>query len=262
MQVDPDTPVVLAIGGHDPTGGAGIIADSQAIAAQGCHPLTLVTALTAQDTRGAQAFWPVAPAQFRQQASLLLDDIPVAAIKLGMLATPGMVECVANLLVAWPGVPVVLDPVLAAGGGGTLQRDGLLAAITGQLLSHCHLVTPNTDESEALTGSRDPDAAARRLARDGVDAVLITGTHAPGDTVINRLYRQGEPVQARAWPRLEGEFHGSGCTLASAIAALLARGHELEAAVDTAQAYTWQALADAFRPGHGQAIPGRTRGPD
>jgi len=255
-------PVVLAIGGHDPCGGAGIQADIETIAALGCHAATAVTALTVQDTSNVSALHPVEPVVLRAQIEAVLADLPVSVVKVGLLGSAAAAEVVADALDAHEGLRLVLDPVLAAGGGAELSDDALHSVIRRSLLPRTFLLTPNTVEAQRLTGEASTDAAAGDLLALGVEHLLITGGHAPGDEVVNRYFGPGEARDQWNWPRLDGEFHGSGCTLASACAALLARGLPLGVALRLAQAFTQDALAQASRPGRGQAIPRRILAPE
>jgi len=255
-------PVVLAVGGHDPGGGAGIQADIEAIGANGAHPATVVTCLTVQDSCNLSALHPVEPTVILSQAMAVLADTPVSAIKIGLLGSPGAARAVAELLQSRPGVPVVLDPVLAAGGGHDLAGDELLQAIRQRLLPHCTLLTPNTPEAHRLSG-RSPEesleSCAKALLAQGAGAVLLTGTHEREQEpeIVHRLYRPSHPAAASTCKRLPGRYHGSGCTLAAAIAARLAHGETLEEAVGQALGYTWKSLTHAFRAGRCQSLPDR-----
>lgn len=255
-------PVILVIGGHDPSGGAGIQADIEALAANGVHAMTLITCLTLQDSCNVRAVHPVDPALLARQADLLLTDSSVAAIKIGLLGSREIAATVADLLQSHPGIPVVLDPVLAAGGGSDLAGAALLQSLRERLLPYCDLITPNTPEALRLSGldtdARTP-ACAERLLDLGADAVLITGTHEAQEAagIIHRLFRPETPTLSLSSPRLPGEYHGSGCTLAAAITARLAQGEPLEQAVDNALDYTLQTLRHAFHNGRCQATPNR-----
>jgi hydroxymethylpyrimidine/phosphomethylpyrimidine kinase len=253
-------PIVLAFAAADPTGGAGLQADLLSIASLGCHPLTVLTAITAQDTRGVEGLLALEPAWIMRQARCVLDDIPVAAFKLGLLGSARNAEAVAAILAEHPRTPVVLDPVLASGRGDPLADDDTVQALRSSLLPRATVLTPNSLEARRLALAA-PDAdltgCARALVRLGCQYVLVTGTHEAGAQVTNTLYDAGGKLREDVWPRLPGEYHGSGCTLASAIAALLAKGLRVEDAVQQAQAYTWQALNAGFRPGRGQALPNR-----
>jgi len=252
-------PVILAIGGHDPTGGAGIQADIETITALGGRAVTLVTALTAQDTSDVDAVWPTPPPAFRRQLQRLLDDIRPAAVKIGMLGAGDIIEPLTGLLGRFDG-PVVFDPVLAAGGGRPLADATLVQAVSERLLPRTTLLTPNRAEARRLTGMGDPAQAARALLTAGVRAVLLTGAdEATSGTVVNELYTADGTVTPFAWPLLPNRYHGSGCTLASACATRLALGDALPTAVRVAQDFTWQALQQGQAVGHGQWLPERLR---
>lgn len=251
------SPIVLSLAGHDPCGGAGIQADIEALTASGCRAATVITCLTVQDTVNLRQVVPTAPELVELQARAVLDDLPVAAIKIGLIAQPETAERIAKLLAEHPRIPVVWDPVLAAGGGTQLANDRLVETLRTRLLPHAMLITPNTQEARRLADEEEPDRCAERLLSLGCGNVLITGSHEEGAEVVNRLYSgDGEPL-AWSWPRLPGSYHGSGCTLASAVAAQLAREEPLAQAVAAAQQYTWNSLAAAERPGRGQALPNR-----
>jgi hydroxymethylpyrimidine/phosphomethylpyrimidine kinase len=250
-------PLVLAIGGHDPSGGAGIQADIETLAANGCRSLTVVTALTTQNTCAVRRVLPQPAGQVTEQVRLLLDESTVAAMKIGLIGSAGTALALAELLRQHPGIPVVLDPVLASGSGTDLADGTLPLVLEEALFPCCTLITPNSDEARRLSSEQDLDAAATRLIRHGCASVLITGTHESAEQVTNRLYSLGGPVQSWDWPRLPGSYHGSGCTLASAIAAGLARGLALHDAVQRAQQYTWDALDKALSTGRCQFTPDR-----
>lgn len=254
----PAKPVVLVFAGHDPTGGAGLQADIEAIASLGCHATTVATALTVQDTGNVLSFEPVKPALLAAQARAVLADMRPAAIKIGMVGDADNAHAISALLRKHRDIPVVIDPVLAAGGGGTLGDDAFRRALITELLPLATLATPNGPEARKLAPEADTLAAcAQELLATGCRQVLITGGHEQGAEVVSRLYGAHREIATHAWPRLPGEFHGSGCTLASAIAALLAQGADIGTAVDEGLAYTWHALGNARAPGKGQSIPDR-----
>ncbi|WP_455385802.1 bifunctional hydroxymethylpyrimidine kinase/phosphomethylpyrimidine kinase [Acidihalobacter prosperus] len=251
-------PIVLILAGNDPSGGAGLAADTAAVLSLGGHPAPVVTALTVQDTANVQRFEPVAPSLIVEQARAVLEDMPVAAIKIGMLGTAAAVEAAHGILRDYPRLPVVLDPVLRAGGGGELSDPDTLDALRCLLLPQTTLLTPNLPEALALAPDADGcDAAGAALRELGAEYVLVTGGHAEGGEVVNRIYSPHGGCDAMSWPRLPGEFHGSGCTLASAAAAFIAQGETPPAAARTAQRYTWNALNGAGRLGLGQLVPDR-----
>jgi hydroxymethylpyrimidine/phosphomethylpyrimidine kinase len=253
---------VLVFAGADPSGGAGVYADVQAIAAAGAHALPVITVLTVQDNNRVHAIHPVPAEQVRAQAAALIAAIPIAAVKIGIVGSRANAECIAALLVqlkaAQPGLSVVLDPVLASGHGDALTREDAVVVIA-PLLPHATLITPNLPEAMALCGgATDPAEQAAFLIARGAQHVLIKGGHGAGDTVVNRWFGAEGASQAWASPRLQGEFHGSGCTLASAIAGRLAQGAAMRDAIEAGQSYCHAALAHAFAIAPGQAIPDRT----
>jgi hydroxymethylpyrimidine/phosphomethylpyrimidine kinase len=243
-------PIVLVFAASDPTGGAGIQADILTLAACGCHPISVVTALTVQDTSGVERVHAVDSALVAEQARCLLADFDVAAIKIGVLGSAQNVEAVARLLADQTHAPVVLDPVLASGRGDALAGKESIALMQKHLFALTTVATPNSIEAERLGG-------VGALLGAGCRYVLVTGTHDEGADVVNRLHDAGGQVREDRWPRLAGSYHGSGCTLASALAAALAKGTAMPEAVRDAQEFTWQALAAGFRPGAGQHIPQR-----
>jgi hydroxymethylpyrimidine/phosphomethylpyrimidine kinase len=255
-------PIVLSFAASDPTGGAGAQADILTLAALGCHPLTVLTALTAQDTRGVHGMRAVDADWVEMQALRLLEDMPVDAFKLGVLGSAANVEAVARVIERLPRLPVVLDPVLASGRGDALADGGTLEALRARLLPLTTVLTPNSLEARRLCGDDGAglDACAARLVDMGCKQVLITGTHEPGAQVVNTLYDARGKVREDRWPRLPGGYHGSGCTLASALAAFLAKGLAVPEAAREAQAYTWKALQAGFSAGAGQSIPDRFHG--
>ena len=243
-------PLVLSFAATDPTGGAGLQADVLTLAALGCHPLSVVTALTVQDTHGVSRMQALDARLIAEQAQCLLDELRVAAFKIGVVASAANAAAIAAILAEHPRVPVVLDPVLASGRGDPLADAAVLAALREHLLPRATVLTPNTLEARALGG------IAACLAR-GCKYVLLTGTHADTPEVVNTLHGAAGAVREDRWPRLHGSYHGSGCTLASAIAARLAHGDAVPEAVRAAQDYTWRALERGFRPGSGQHLPWR-----
>lgn len=259
----PTPPLVLSFAASDPTGGAGLQADLLTLASMGCHPLTVVTALTVQDTAGVDSILAIDADWVLDQARMLLEDVPVAAFKLGMLGSPEAMAAIAEILADYPDIPVVLDPVLASGRGDELASEDMIAAMRDMLIPQTTILTPNSHEARrlALFESDEDDldlaACAARLTELGCEYVLITGTHENTPRVLNSLYDTRGHVQTDAWDRLPGSYHGSGCTLASAIAATLAYGQDVPTAVREAQNYTYETLQAAFRPGMGQYIPDR-----
>ena len=262
---------VMTFSASDPSGGAGLQADLMAIVSMGCHAANVVTGLTVQDTTGVSEFVAVEADRVDDQARTVLEDMPVAAFKIGVLGDVETVAVVAEIVSDYPDLPVVLDPVLASGRGDAFADDDTLSAIRELLLPQVTVLTPNSYEARRLARDGDDDeadagakvltldAAAAKLVALGAEFVLVTGTHEATTDVVNVLYggESGARMRSDAWKRLAGSYHGSGCTLASAVAALLAGGHDVEDAVREAQEYTWRTLEAGFRPGMGQWLPDR-----
>lgn len=251
------TPTVLCIGGHDPSGGAGIGADAEAIRAAGAHALTVISALTDQDTREMRALFPQPPDQVEAQCRTMLADGQPRAIKIGLVGSSRIARVLAQLIDAHPDLPVVLDPVLASGAGQSVVDAALLNQLRTHLVKRATLITPNLPEALSLGDGQDAATCSRRLFELGAGWVLVTGTHDQTTEVVNRLFAADGSTRSWTWPRLVGDYHGSGCTLASAIAARLALGSSMIEAVEEAQAYTWTALQRARRTGQGQLTPNR-----
>ena len=251
-------PVVLCISGHDPSGGAGLQADIEALLAQGCHAAPTVTALTVQDTVDVLDFRVLDRDWVMAQANAVIADLPVAAVKLGMLGSIEMVETVLDIMAKLPGVPLVCDPVLRAGGGGALGKDEVGYAMRERLLPVATIATPNLPEARILAElpNGTADECAQKLL-PYISNLLITGGHGDETEVHNRLYFRDGSQHTFTCQRLPGSYHGSGCTLASTLAGRLALGENLTSAVKTALDYTWRTLRDAEAPGRGQFIPRR-----
>ncbi|MFT0213431.1 hydroxymethylpyrimidine/phosphomethylpyrimidine kinase [Pseudomonas sp. F1_0610] len=258
MQKPISRPIVLCLSGHDPVGGAGTQADIEAISAQGCHAAVAVTALTVQDTVDVSGFRLVDTDWVMAQAQAIINDLPVSAIKLGMLGSLEMVDCIVEIAKQLPNIPLICDPVLRAGGGGSLGPDDVGYAMREKIMPLARLITPNLPEARILAelAEGSADQCAQVLLKYCPN-VLITGGHGDQAQVHNRLYCQDGSLHDFTCPRLPGEYHGSGCTLASTLAARLALGEELSSAVNSALDYTWRCLRDAEAPGRGQYIPRR-----
>jgi len=249
---------VLCLSGLDPTGGAGIQADIETLSANGCHCLPVITSLTVQDTHNVVRTQPVAVNLLRAQLATLLADVPVHAIKIGLIDSIDTLNFIAEVITDHPGIPVIADPVLKAGGGYQFSSTELIASYRQLIVPRVTVLTPNTDELGALgRPDTDPAAAVRFLLAAGCRHILLTGTHAQTPDVINTLYHHDAPPESWTWPRLTGSYHGSGCTLASAVAAGLAQGLSASKAVASAQAFTWHALQQGWKAGRGQALPDR-----
>ena len=245
---------VLTIAGSDSSGGAGIQADLRTFAALQVHGCSAITAVTAQNTQGVRSVLALPPSLVAEQIDAVLDDIRVAAIKLGMLANAAIVVAVAKEL-AKTAVPVVLDPVMVAKGGSALLEEDAVAALKAQLLPRATLVTPNLPEAERLVGFpvrtvAEQEQAAKALCAAGAGACLVKGGHAYGDPV-DVLCDGKETLHYKATRMRTRNTHGTGCTLASAIAARMARGRTLVQAVQDAHTYVQEAIRQAPDIGRG-----------
>ena len=256
-------PIVLSFAASDSTGGAGIQADILTLASMGCHPLSVITAVTIQDTAGVDDVMTLDPDWVADQARAVLEDMPVHVFKIGLLGSVEVITAIAEVISDYPNIPLVLDPVLASGRGDELTNEEMVSAMRELLLPHTTIITPNSLEARMLVQDDEDDdthdlgQCASRLLHMGCEYVLITGTHENTSRVVNNLYGTKGVVRTDAWDRLAGSFHGSGCTLASAIAAALANGLPVAEGVYEAQEYTWQSLKAGFRPGMGQYLPDR-----
>jgi hydroxymethylpyrimidine/phosphomethylpyrimidine kinase len=225
--------------------------------------LSVVTALTVQDTRGVDDVLAIDSDWVTDQARKVLEDMPVAAFKLGVLGSLENITAIAEIISDYPDIPVILDPVLASGRGDGFASEDMISALCELIIPQTTVLTPNSMEARRLVevdeegDDPDLDECGSRLISLGCEFVLITGTHENTTEVINTLYGRTGIVRSDRWKRLPGSYHGSGCTLASAIAATLANGLEVAEAVREAQEYTWQALVNGFRPGMGQFLPDR-----
>jgi len=257
-------PIVLSFAASDPSGGAGVQADLMTLASLGCHPLSVITALTVQDTIGVEDTLAIDADWIADQARCVLEDVPVGAFKIGLIGSVEAAAAIAEIVADYPEVPLVLDPVLASGRGDELASEDIISAMCELLLPQTTVLTPNSHEARRLaTEDSDEsedlalDQCAIRLLGMGPEYVLITGTHENTTEVTNALYATGGLVRSDSWQRLPGSYHGSGCTLAAAVAANIAHGLDIPAAVRSAQEYTWQTLRFAYRAGMGQLVPDR-----
>ncbi len=257
-------PKVLSFAASDPSGGAGIQADILTLASMGCHPLSVITAVTIQDTIGVENIMSLDSEWVADQARIVLEDMPVDAFKIGLLGSVEAVVAIAEIIADYPNIPVILDPILASGRGDPLASEQIITAIRDLLVPQVTIITPNSIEARRLVLENEDELeiidlrqSADRLLQMGCEYVLITGTHENTVKVINTLYDSGGIVRSDEWQRLSGAYHGSGCTLSSAIAASLAHGLPIAESVYEAQDYTWHALKSGFRPGMGQYLPDR-----
>src|SRR6266436_6725937 len=226
-------PIVLAFSAADPTGGAGVQADLLTLASMGCHALSVITAITVQDTAGVENLQAVDSEWVVDQARLVLEDMLVAAFKVGVVGSIENIAAIAEVVSDYPDVPLIFDPVLASGRGDELATEDMISTMRELLLPQTTILTPNSREARRLAQSDEDDdeialaGAAERLIGLGCEYVLITGTHENTPQVVNTLYGSEGVLRSDSWERLPETYHGSGCTLAAAIAATLANGLEL-----------------------------------
>ncbi len=258
-------PCVMTFSATDPSSGAGLQADVLTLASIGCHPVSVLTGYTVQDTTGVENLTPLDAEWVNDQARTILEDVKVSAFKLGVLGSVENIAVVAEIMADYPEVPLLIDPILTSGRGDEFSNDEMQAAMCELLFPQATLITPNSiearrlafyDEGEEVKYSSLEESALRLLAM-GSEYVLITGTHERTADVVNLLYGTEGLIQEYRWERLKASYHGSGCTLTSAIAACLAHGLTMQEALQEAQEYTWQTLKNAFRPGMGLYIPDR-----
>lgn len=244
--------------GLDPSGGAGIQADIQAITSLGGHPLPVLTCLTVQDTSNVYGAEAVNPDLIRQQLQCLANDVPIHAIKTGALGNAAVVDVLVDFLNTQPDLPLIVDPVIKAAGGGDLADDALVQAMKQALFPRAEMITPNGIELAQLGDSEDPAQAAQKLLNAGCVSVLATGGHGSGIHIINTLYsHEPEPTHWEVERIGRNEYHGTGCTLAAAIAAGRACGLSQRAAISQAQNYVHRTLLHALSVGKGQRVPDR-----
>lgn len=254
----PHPPVVLVIAGSDAGGGAGLQADLGALRDHGVWGTTAITAVTAQDTVGVQRVDALSPEAVVAQVNAVRGDMAISAVKIGMLGGAPVCRAVADLLAGWPDRPaIVLDPVMVATSGDRLLDEDAVEVLRDRLVPLATVVTPNQPEAELLSGRRDGgEVLAAALVRRGARAALVTGGDAATDDVVDVLC-SGRSTTTWRNPRVAGgPFHGTGCTLASAVAARLARGEDLTSACEGAVSYVQARLRAAWALGRGSRVLG------
>ncbi|MFV2060097.1 MAG: hydroxymethylpyrimidine/phosphomethylpyrimidine kinase [Gammaproteobacteria bacterium] len=248
---------VLVFSGLDPTGGAGIQADIETILSLGAKPCSIITALTVQDTISVHKYSTVESDFIAQQARCILNDISINCIKIGMIASEEIITEILSIVSDFPKIPLVIDPIWSAGGGGALSNSKTYNRLLTELIPRASIVTPNSVEARKLVPSaKNLEECADNLLSNGCKSVLITGAHEDSSDVCNTFYSK-DHIIPQNWPRLAQNYHGSGCTLSSSIAAFIAMGQDLESAVYNAQQYTYNTLLNACKIGRGQLIPNR-----
>lgn len=252
-------PTVLCFSGLDPSGGAGLQADIEAIGQSGAHAAIACTALTIQNSQQVFGFEATSKQLLLAQANAVVGDLPIKAVKSGMLGTTNNIAALADFLREHPDYLYVLDPVLVANSGGSLGNQETLVKAFVELIPLATVITPNTVELRALTGEDNLEQATQKLFEMGAQAVLVKGGHEDTpDYIRNALYVNGEMITESKCPRLAGEYHGSGCSLASFIAGRLALGDQLKIAVQHAETWLFGVLKNAETPIEGgQKIPKR-----
>ncbi len=246
--MDAHYPTVLSIAGSDSGGGAGIQADIKTISALGCYAATAITAVTVQDTKGVFAIWPVPPQILESQIKAVVEDICPAVIKIGMTYNAGLINAIASVLKECPGIPIILDPVMAASSGQSLAESGFLLAMASELFPLARLVTPNIDEAAALAimpvkTVEDMKQAALKILQMGSYAVLIKGGHLTGEDLYDfYVDKTGAEQLFQSKKIVSNNTHGTGCTLSSAIASFLALGEDLITSIGKAKTYVHLAI--------------------
>jgi hydroxymethylpyrimidine/phosphomethylpyrimidine kinase len=252
-------PIVMTFAATDPTGGAGLQADVLTLASLGCHPVSVATAITVQDTHGVRGMHALETRWVLEQARVLLDEMPVAAFKLGVLGSAETVRAIAALSLRTAARRSCSTRSLHRGAEtcSPLQRRSKRCSAPAAACYRADAEQRGSAQACGSSGEASLDECASRLIARGAAHVLITGTHEQGVEVTNHSVQRIRSAQRRRWRRLDGSYHGSGCTLASAIAAQLARGLPVPDAVQAAQEFTWRALEAGFRPATGQFLPER-----
>ncbi|MBL4712072.1 MAG: hydroxymethylpyrimidine/phosphomethylpyrimidine kinase [Gammaproteobacteria bacterium] len=251
-------PVVMCFSGADPTGGAGIQADIETLCSHGCVAASIITAATVQDTVDVISFSPMPEDLIIEQARAILEDMPIAAIKIGMVGSAEIAMAIHSIIMDYPQIPVIYDPVFSTETDGSLSTEELVDAVRTLLLPITKILTPNIHEVHVLApGSDTPAAAAIGLLESDVEYILLTGTHNKTPDVVHTLFSNNRELEKFRNERLPHKYHGSGCTLASSIAAQIALGQDVLGAVRKGLEYTHKTLVNAHRIGMGQHHPNR-----
>jgi len=257
-------PNVMTFSATDATSGAGLQADVLTIASLRCNPLSIVTGVSVQDTIGVRGLTAINAELVNDQTRTILGDMEISAFKCGLLGSVENIRIIAEILEDYPEIPLIIDPVLASGRGDDLVNAEIMKAMLELLFPKSYLITPNNHEARRIVieGNENFEdlsinLCAERLKLLGCKNILITGADENTEKVINTLYEKSGTVNPFHWDRLPEVYHGSGCTLASAVSAYLALGFNLKTAVEEAQIYTLESLKNASKPGKGQYIPDR-----
>ena len=251
-------PVVLCFSGLDPSGGAGIQADIESISSHGCMAAPIITAATVQNTHDVISFSPMPAELIVEQARAILEDMPISVIKIGMIGSADIAEAIYTILNDYPNIKVIYDPVFSTEKDGSLSTPDLVDCVRDLILPRTYVLTPNIFEVHTLApGADTPAAAAMGLLESECEYILLTGTHGKTTDVVHTLYANHRALKQFHYERLPHKYHGSGCTLAASIAALLAIGNEPVGAIHHALDYTHKTLVHGRRIGMGQFHPDR-----
>jgi len=247
-------PVILTIGGHDPSGGAGIQADIETITSHGCHAVSLITCLTSQNTKDFFKVDVIDPNIFTSQAESLLSDIAIDAIKIGVIGNFKILEEINKLLNKLEGIAIIFDPVIKSTSGGTLTENPLFKSLKSLIFPKSFLVTPNIEEVKSLSGKCDLNSALEDLFSFSPKHILVKDVQKSKDHIINSLYTDNKLVNSWNNHKIEGSYHGTGSNLASSIACSLAQSKNIEESIKLAQEFVAQAIENSIRVGMGQKI--------
>jgi len=252
-----DPPIVLVIGGLDPTGGAGVLADSQTILMNGCHPITLVTCLTAQNTNSFNGMKATNANFFKKMTKTLLKDISsIRAIKIGALANEEIIKLVKEIIINYKNIPVVLDPIIETSSGGSLISKEGIKELKLSLLPYAKLVTPNIEEAKFLTNKDSLSEITEQFHKLKSNYIFIKDNEEENQ-IRNYLYKNKQLIKEWQVAKIKGRFQGTGCSISSCIASNLAKEIKIEESIELAQDTVHQSLLNAIDLGKGQKIPKR-----
>jgi hydroxymethylpyrimidine/phosphomethylpyrimidine kinase len=258
LEPSPTIPVVMTFSSNDPSGGCGIQADIETTFSLGCHCAAVITAITVQDTNEIKDYSPTPASLVIAQARAVLEDMPIAAFKIGCLGSVENATAIHTILTDYPHIPVVFNPLASAAGMKKKVDSKLIAAITTLLCPLTTILTPDNISAQVLVPNADTlEACGKQLIALGSKYVLITGTHTSAPNINNLFFNAQGLQEIFTWERLPQQFHGCSCTFSAGIASLLALGHSPETAIRDAQLYTFESLKQGFRLGMGKPLPDR-----
>ena len=252
--MSPKLPVILAIGGHDPTGGAGIQADIETITSHDCHAVSLITCLTSQNTKEFMATDEVDPNVFAKQARSLLSDVRVDVVKIGAIGSLEIAKEISGLLSYLKNVVVIVDPVIKSSSGGTLVKKEALEVLKSLIFPKSLLITPNLEEAMALSRKENLDMVLEDLFSFNPQNILIKDIKLSKKSITNCLYSKRKLIKKWNNPKVQGNFHGTGCNLASSISCFVARSKNIKDSIELAQTYIYQSIKNSVEIGKGQRI--------